>query len=407
MKNAGLFSPDRNFQAAALLLAAAAFALYAASSAVLQARSASFLFGADTYLYASIAVGKSFDRIARFHPFTVALAEGWMFLHKPFAAWIGPHEWLKTLFAMAGAAGVWVVSAVLAKLVARPLALLGAMIYALSLSVWYFSSIEEAKIVGATLSALYILLWQKLRETWSPGTAFLLTLVLLAACLNEIVAGFLVCIPFVDEWLRGRLDARKLRWIAVHAFAAPLALLILETLPERLAAVHDIEGKSHFSMLFYYIARNDFSPVGLYSFLLNWLPFSMAAPETKLVFCKGCWAYFEPHFTQYFAKPWTAAPLILLCAMLAAIAIPRFRPSLSSGTAALLLALAAYSGLRGAFYFLFNSSEAMLYTAPVMAAHVILFIVLFASAGLPAKHTALGLLALLLFIANGLFMLGV
>lgn len=64
------------------LVAGAAFGLYWLSSFVLQGRSATTNFGADTWFYAVLAEGNvidriagnyHLDRIARFHPTTVAM----------------------------------------------------------------------------------------------------------------------------------------------------------------------------------------------------------------------------------------------------------------------------------------------------------------------------------------------
>ena len=46
-------------------------------------------------------------------------------------------------------------------------------IYAVSFGVWYFASIEESKIVTATLSALYIAIYLHLRDDWTMRGAVL------------------------------------------------------------------------------------------------------------------------------------------------------------------------------------------------------------------------------------------
>ena len=65
------------------LVVAAAFGLYWLSSFILEARNATTHFGADTWYYAELAKGNVIDRIAgnyyldriaRFHPTTVAMA---------------------------------------------------------------------------------------------------------------------------------------------------------------------------------------------------------------------------------------------------------------------------------------------------------------------------------------------
>lgn len=399
--------PEKLFSVARLLVAVAALLLYGISGSLLAARSGGFLFGADAHLYGPIALGEVYDRIFRFHPVTVASAELWMLLHKPFSGWISAAAWHRILYAAAGAAGVWIAIGAFARIVPSRLALLGGVLYALTLSVWFFSSIEESKIVSATLVALYIALWLRVREQWTFGGACLLTLVLFVACLNEIVACFLFVIPALDEWQRRGFDISGLRWLIPHGLVFLLALLILETaIPERLAPGMDAEGKSHFSMLFYYLTRNDYSLAALWSFVLNWLLFSIAAPAS-LQFCKDCYVYFTPAVADYFGNPWRAAPVMLLAGLLAAMLIPRIRNGIPGRLRMFLVALAGYSLVRGAFFFVFNPVEVMLYTPSVILAHLLLFLAIFAATKIPAKVTILAVLALLLFIANGFFIIGV
>lgn len=389
-----------------LLIAAAAFALYVLSARFLAARHAGMLFGADAHLYAPIATGEVFDRVFRFHPVTVASAEFWMLLHRPLAGWIDPRTWLQILFAAIGAAGVWMATGAFARLMPMRLALAGSVLFALTLSVWFFASIEESKIVSGTLATFYIALWLRLREQWTARGAWLLTLVLFVACLNEIVACFLVIIPALDELQRRGFDLRALRWIAVHGLVFVLALLLLETaMPERLMPGTDAEGKSHFSMLFHYLARNEYSLTTLSSFILNWLLFSVAAPET-LHYCPACAQYFDPTLASYFRNPWRAAFAVLFAGVLAAMFIPKLRMPMPEGIRRLLLALAAYSLLRAVFFFIFNPAEAILYTPSVMLPHLMLFLGVFAATQIPAKAALLAALAILLFIANGHFMIG-
>jgi hypothetical protein len=388
-----------------LLFTAAAFALYAASVSPLSARSGGLLFGADAHLYGPIAFGEVYDRIFRFHPVTVTSAELWMQLHKYLANWIGPQTWLRLLFAAVGAAGVWMAINALSRIIPWRLALFGGALYALTLSVWFFSSIEESKIFSGTLVTLYIAMWMKLREDWTARGAILLTLVLFISCLNEIVAIFLGVIPALDELQRRGFGFRKLFWLAAHGLAFPVALLILETaLPDRLSPVTTDEGRTHFSMMLYYMANHDFSFASLYSFMLNWFLFSVAAPM-PLEWCKDCYVYFAPVISDYFRNPWRAAFLISFVVLLVAMFIPRLRTPIPQSLRAILLALAAYSILRGAFFFMFNPVEVMLYTPAVMAPHLVLFLAAFAAMRIPAKEAVLVVLAVLLLIGNGLFII--
>ena len=146
----------------------------------------------------------------------------------PLTLWITPQHLLKAMFAAIGALGVGAAMWAFAAVVPRRHVLVCGLIYASSLGVWYFSSIEESKIVTASLSALYIAVYLHLRDHWSRPRAALLTAILLLACLNEIVAGFLIIIPIVDTLVRRGWDWRHGWWIAVHGLVGPIALFILE-----------------------------------------------------------------------------------------------------------------------------------------------------------------------------------
>ena len=158
------------------LFAMLAFALYWLSAFALEARDGTMHFHADTWLYSELAEDNLFDRIVpdsqlarvfRFHPTTVVLAAGWMKIVKPLSTWIMPLHLLKGLFAAVGALGVWAAMQAFAAVVPRRHVLLWGAIYASSLGVWYFSSIEESKIVTATLSGLYIATYLHLRTNWT------------------------------------------------------------------------------------------------------------------------------------------------------------------------------------------------------------------------------------------------
>lgn len=127
----------------------------------------------------------------------------------PLTLWVAPIYVLKAMFAAVGAVGVWAAASACAAVVPRGCALLFGAIYALSFGVWYFASIEESKIVTASLAALYIATYLRLRTRWTMRGAVLLSAILLFACLNEIVSGFLIVIPIVDTLVRRGWDLRK------------------------------------------------------------------------------------------------------------------------------------------------------------------------------------------------------
>lgn len=394
------------------LLVLAAFGLYWATSFLLLARGGTTHFGADTPLYAGLAGGDAVERITRFHPLTSALALTWMKLLAPLTAWIAPVHLLKAMFAAIGAAGVGAAAWGFAAILPRRTALLWAAIYGVSLGVWYFSAIEESKIVSGSLASLYIAAYLHLRARWTLRGALILTAILLVACLNEIVAGFLVLIPAADTLLNRGLDLRHGYWIGLHALAGPAALGFLEfVVSGRILPVEtDPEAASHFSMLIYYLLDNDFRPATAYSFVVNWLFFNLAAPAREALYVWPHWpdnrAYFEPALLNYLRAPASAALVIAALAVAAAAVLPRWRGARNPALAGLLPALLAYSLLRAVFFYLFNPFEPLLFSPSVTLAHLIAIAVPFSASTFPAKPWLLGATAALLLVTNGLFMNG-
>jgi len=404
------------------VIALAALGLYWLSALVLESRDEMYLFGADTPLYMELAKGDVFsrigsnyhlDRVARFHPVTTALAVAWMESLSPLTHWVTPQHLLKAMFAAVGAVGVWAAMSAFAAVIPRRYVMLLGVIYAASLGIWYFASIEESKIVTATLTALYIATYLHLRNRWTMRGAVVLTAILLLACLNEVVAGFLVIIPVVDTLVRRGWDLRHGRWIAWHGLVAPVAFLFLEgVVNARLVGVGtDLEGKSHLSMLVYYVSRSDdFSATSLYSFLVNWLFFSIAAPTVRTSLAPPAWpqytGYFEPTLANYFSSPVSAGLVGVFGVMLVASVLPRYRQEDAGSLNALLLALFAYALLRGTFFFVLNPGECLLFSSGVTLAHILLISIPFTASRLPAKQGLLAALAVLLFITNGRFIIG-
>jgi hypothetical protein len=393
------------------LVALAAFAVYWASAVILQARGATTHFGADAHLYSLLVDGRPVDRITRFHPLTTALVAVWMKALAPLTPWIAPANLLKALFAAAGALGVWAAMWTLAAVVPRRYAVLLGTIYATSLGVWYFSSIEESKIVSTALATLYIGVYLRLRTGWTPRRAALLTAILLVACLNEVIAAFLVVIPAVDTLIQRGWHPRHYRWVLWHALAAPLALLLLEGVVNMvLIPENQVEGRSHLSMLVYYLGRNVYSAEHVYGFLIQWLFFNIVAPSMDASFNPGLpntWAGdFEMRLANYLASPLTAGLLVLLGAMLAAIVLPRYRGDRPAGLVGLLPALAVFALLRGAFFLVFNPHECLLFSSGTTLTHMLLIGIPFVGSRFPAKQGILAVSAALLLIVNGSFIIG-
>ena len=389
-----------------LILAVAAFVVYWRSAVILDARGAKAMFGADSPHYEYLRQSLINDRAARFHPLTIVLGLGWMKLLAPVTAWMTPAVLLNGLFAVVGAVGVWASTVTCATLLPQRLALLAGVLYAVSLGVWYFAAIEESKIVTATLVVLYIAAYVRMRDRWTLGAAIGLSLILAMACLNEIVSAGLVAIPVVDAMARRGFDARREPWIAVHAMVVPAVWFFLEVfvngrlIPETVHA----EGQSHYNMLLYYLAKNDYGLASLYSFVLNWFLFNIAAPTPTAPLWAEFGGYFAPAFTNYFRSLPTIGVVVSLAVVAVASLLPRARGLGSAGS--LLLALAAYAFVRAAFFFFFNPAEPMLFSPAVTLVHWLILLVPFAASRFPAKEVVLAVLALCLIATNAGLILG-
>jgi hypothetical protein len=402
-----------------VLIVAIAFGIYWATSFVLETNKATTRFGADTWFYTEIADGDALSRlhesqylgrVFRFHPVTVIAGTVWMNALDWLTDFIEQERVLRAMFALIGALGGYAaMSGFAAVMQKRHVAFWGA-IYAVSLAVWYFSSIEESKIVSATLATTYIAIYLHLRENWTQRSAILLTVVLFLACMNEIVAGFLVIVPIVDTLIRYGIDFIRGRWIFIHAMVGPLALGILEWIARVNydATKEHAEGGTHFSMLLWYITQSDYSFAAVYAFVIRWLFFSIGAPEAKVYFANPSIGYggdFYPSLLLYFYSPAAAAVAILFVATLVATFLPRFRLPMKRDTSGIMAALGAYIVVRGAFFFLLLPQEYMLFASSVTFAILLLVAIPFANSSFPRKRILLALFATALFLANGAFML--
>jgi hypothetical protein len=395
-------------------LAAGAFGLYWLSAIVLQQRGATLIFGNDAHLYSMLLNGTPVDRVTRFHPLTTALIEVWVTLVAPLTAWLAPQVVYKALFAAIGAAGVWAATAAFASVGLRRQALLWGTVYAISVGVWYFSSVEESKIVTATLVAFYIATYLRLRTAWSTRGAVLLTALLLLACLNEIVAAFLVAIPAVDVLVQHgwniRMQLRRNWWIVCHALAAPVAFLLLELAVNGwlVPAGTDAEGASHLSMLLYYISQREISAAAVYDFAVRWLFFNLAAPSIGASHgAIGRYAGdFPPGLGGYLDSPVSVGLILLFGTILAVSLLRPHRRPISRDMAGIMLGISAYALLRALFFFLVYPGEHMLFASGTTLPHLLLVAIPFAVSSYPKKQALLAGLAALLFIVNGAFILG-
>lgn len=276
------------------------------------------------------------------------------------------------------------------------------------MGVWYFSAIEESKIVTATLSVLYIAAYVRMRDRWTLGSAIGLSIILAMACLNEIASAGLVAIPIVDAMARRGFEARREPWIVAYAMVVPAVWFFLEVIvngwlvPETV----NVEGQSHDNMLLYYLAKNDYSLSSIYSFVLNWFLFNIAAPTPTAPLWAQFGGYFAPTFTSYFRSVPTIGVITALAVIVVASLNPRHRAGGLGTAGALLLGLAAYGLVRAAFFFFFNPAEPMLFSPAVTLVHWLILLVPFAASRFPAKGWVLAALAICLIITNAGLILG-
>ncbi|MFN3744286.1 MAG: hypothetical protein ACK4TL_06240 [Hyphomicrobiaceae bacterium] len=392
----------------ALLVAFVAFGIYWLTAVLLDAREAAWHFGADSHHYAMLADMHVHHRAARFHPVTTALGLTWMKIFAPLTFWLAPATLLKAMFATVGALGVWAAMSAFAVLLPRGYALLGGILYASSLGVWYFSSIPESKIVTATLSVLYIAAYIRLRERWSVSGVIALSAILALACLNEIAAAFLLAIPVLDVLRARGLDWRHVRWLTAHAPAVLVAWVVLEVIVNGwlVPTSGDPEAKSHVSMFLFYLVKNDYGIATIHGFIANWFFFNLVAPTPYALQWPQAGGYFASTLLAYSASPLALSTLIVIAVIGAASLLPRYRAASLGPAGGLLLPLAAYALVRAVFFFIFNPTEALLFSPAVTIVHWLILLAPFAASRFPAKRRVLALLCLLLFATNAGFMLG-
>lgn len=389
-----------------LVITVATFILYWCTGILLAERRAAGHFGADTGFYAVLADMGVHYRAARFHPVTTVLGLAWMKAFSPLAGLLASATVLKGLFAAVGALGVWAAMSIFRALLPPGYVLLSGILYAGSFGLWYFAAIPESKIVTATLSTLYIAGYVRLRARWSLSGAIVLSIILALACLNEIVSCFLLAIPIVDALLRHKFDWREYRWLAAHVPVVLAAWFVLEVfvngwlIPESKYP----EGQSHFNMLLYYIARNDYSFASLHGFVANWFFFNLIAPTIVAPQWAAQGGYFESSMLAYLASPLPLAALLVLGLMAVASFLSRAKGLGPAGQ--LMLPIAAYALVRAVFFFIFNPSEPLLFSPAATIAHWLILLVPFAASRLPAKRAVLAVLCVLVLASNAAFMLG-
>ena len=345
----------------------------------------------------------------RLHPLTIAFAIAWTKTLSPFTQWIAPHHLLAGLFAAIGALGVRAALSAFEVVVPRRYVLLCGLIYACSLGTWYFASIAESKILTASLSTAYIAVYLHLRRQPNLEGTLLLNFVLAAACANEIVSAFLVVIPAVDALLQRRLNFKTIQWMAVHSTIPVLFLIFDSVLNQQLGAEpQNAESGSSVSMFWFYANLSDHSLSSLYSFLLNWFCFNIAAPTPNAYAAVPIWptyfGYFEPSFHNYFDHVFSVAVIAIAALMVVGSVAPGWRAERLNAWP-IILPLMAFNIVRGVFFFIFNPAEVMLFCSAVTLPNLFLLLIPFSASRFPAKALVLGGFAAALFATNLRFMI--
>ena len=390
-----------------LLVVGAAFTVYLLTALYLGARGGISYFGADPDYYLVLQYQAVDHTAARFHPSTFALGLGWMKLFSPIEGWIAPHVLLKAMFAAIGSVGV--LAAILASsvLLPRGYALLGGIIYASSLGVWYFAAIPESKILTASLATLYIAVYALYRQYWTVPRTFALNAILAVACLNEIVSAFLIAIPAIDALQRG-IVRQRVRWLVVQVLVVLAAWFVLEFIVNGclISASPVRQYQSHFGLLLHYIMKQSYSLPKLHDFVANWFFFNLVAPTPFAQWWPVTGGYFEANVAAYRWSPIAMTTVLVVAAMIAASLLPRVRAASLGPAGGLLLPLAVYALVRAAFFIIFVPDEALLFSPAVTLAHWLIVLVPFTASRFPAKGGLLAALCVLLIATNASFMLG-
>ncbi len=389
-----------------------AFVLYFSTSAILIANESTGYFGADSEVYLNLAYGQIEPQAELFHPFTILIAHGWMSIFAPLKSFMSPGEILAAMFAAIGAAGVAAAHAAFRGIAQRSLVLPATLVYALSLSVWYFSSIHETKIIDAAIASIYIAIYIHLRNNWSLKGAVWLTIVLIIGCMNAIVAAFLVTIPAIDTFLKHKYNIFKLKWVVLHALPAPLIFLALELFINYSVQTRGLEaeGNSHLDLLITFAKLGDHSLESFYGFILNWFIFSLAAPSQYANHTYQIWpdyeGYFYPAITTYFSHIAQALFIIAFAVILLLIIFSKKKISDNNNIHYLLIGLGLYSAERIVLFFIFIPSEALLYSSPTVLAHLIIITALLSRCAVRMKLLAFHYCAAMLAISNIRFIFG-
>lgn len=392
------------------LIFLASFNLYWETQSIFDEYEKSSYFGADSIIYAKIAEGVIDQQVQFFHPLTAAISSLWLSITTPLQGLADVAELYGAMYAAIGALGVVAAAAAFHRLLPANPALICTLAYALSLSVWYFSSIHETKIIDGTIASVYIAVYLRLRENWSIWWFFLLTSIMIIGCFNSIVTAFLVLIPAIDVLLRNSFRIRELGWVFMHALPAPFILIILEFLIRSSVEPNNVkaEAENHFDLLVTFAKMGSHTVTSFFGFIQNWIVFSLAAPSADADHGYAIWevteGYFHPNLHQYFSNL-SSGLFLLSLILIVLVGLNTVRLGrLAVGLWPLLAGLAAYSAARIVLFFIFLPSEALLYTSPIILAHLIIISTLYFQSTFRYKAQIYGFFVAMMAISNIRFM---
>ena len=396
-----------------VLIVVSAFNFYWQTSYFLLDMDRITYFGADGNVYLKLAQKTIDDQILLFHPFAALLSVVWMKIFTPLTEMLPPEQILSAMFAAIGALGVGAAFSIFKAMMPRVYALPCTMIYAVSLSIWYFSSIDKSKIIEAAFACLYIAIYIQLRKSYTSRLSIYLTITYALACFNSIISALLVLIPVIDIFLRNyrmRDALRDMRWVFYHVLPAPIVLLLMEAMINShiLGQTDQAKGANHFDLFITFASLADHSIINIYNFVINWFFFSVAAPAPNALYAYPIWpdyhGYWEPELANYFGSLVTV--ILITSAGLAGV-YACFLPKAAKDRewSSLLYGLIGFSIARALFFFTFAPPESLLYSPPAVICHLVIFLKAFVSSKFAYKKYMLYFLLATLLVTNIRFIL--
>lgn len=338
-------------------------------------------FGADTpyYLKAYLAPSTLEPFISIHHSPTLALMK--------FCHWIADSLgeantflWPKIFFAFLGALNV-TIACRLAYLI-FPFgknAVLFALFYGFSGSIWFFSSIPESYGLTSLFVTLYLYAFYRFYHPdrpWKFSHVSLMSILMAIGTLNEIVFSLILIIPVIHLARKIRSIRIAIPWIS-HLFIAVLMVILIEgrmTRQEAHTSVLTYYAKdiSHERGKIYHRNKLDYSvSQEMKETVLNLSFFSVAFPSSSTHYAAPLFpeyeGYFEPSLSRYFHHllPCLSLLLIFFASYKSVQAFKRTNPFFSLG-------LLFYVLIRMGLVFFYNPVEAFLYSEPMILPVVLL-----------------------------------